>query len=228
MMGVMTEPDLGYIFYPGPSQFGEERFAVVLRPKPTNKHFDPEKVHLKVNTSLGVQVLDIRYPWRQTSKTQLCLGHIRVFDRYQKFIDVFSFGGWVEITAVTTSSSQAATDKTTCIISSPAPLLELTAGNSTAILLANEIDIQLAQLRARLNPRFPAEFDGKLAVIEPLDFYVSCLSALRKKFAYNTIYQNPTRQRFKHKLNLEIARLQHDNNWPSSIPTLAELIDQRP
>ena len=227
-MGAMTETDLGYIFYPGPSQFGEERFDVVLRHEPTKKHFDPEKVHLKVNTPRGVQVLDIHHPWRPMGKTQLCLGHIRVIDRYQKFIDVFSFGGMVEITAVTTGSSHSVTDKTTCIITSPAPLLELTAGNSTAILLANEIDVQLAQLRARLNPRFPAEFDGKLAVIEPLDFYVSCLSELRKKFAYNSIYFDPTRQRFKHKLNLEIARLQHDNNWASSIPTLAELIDQRP
>jgi hypothetical protein len=217
MMGAMTETDLGYIFYPGPSQFGEERVDVVLRREPTNKHFDPEKVHLKVNTSRGVQLLDIRHPWQPMGKMHLCLGHIRVFDRYQKFIDVFSFGGLVEITAVT--------DKTTCIITSPAPLLELTAGNSTAILLANEIDIQLAQLRARLNPRFPAEFDGKLARIKPLDFYVSCLSAVRKKFAYNTIYQDPTRQRFKHKLNLEIARLQHIDSWPSSIPTLAELIN---
>jgi len=121
----------------------------------------------------------------------------------------------------------AVSHKTTCIITSPAPLLELTAGNTTAILLANEIDILLAQLRARLNPRFPAEFDGKLAAIEPLDFYVSCLSELRKKFAYNTIYFNPTRQRFKHKLNLEIARLQHDNSWPSRIPTLVELIDTK-
>lgn len=216
-MGAMTELDLGYIFYPGPSQFGEERLDVVLRREPTNKHFDPEKVHLKVNTSRSVQVLDIHHPWQPMGKTQLCLGHIRVIDRYQKFIDVFSFGGWVEITAVS--------DKTTCIITSPTPLLELTAGNTTAILLANEIDVQLAQLRARLNPRFPAEFDGKLAVIEPLDFYISCLSELRKKFAYNSIYQDPTRQRFKHKLNLEIARLQHDNSWPSSILTLAELIE---
>lgn len=223
-MGVMAESDLGYIFYPGSSYFGEERLDVILREEPTKEHFDPEKVHLKVTTSSGIQSLDIHHPWHQLGKTHLCLGHIRVVDRYQKFIDVFSFGGWLEITAVSTSSSRATTDKTICIITSPAPLLELTAGNSTAILLANEIDVQLAQLRAQLNPRFPAEFDGKLATIEPFDFYVSCLSALRKKFAYNSIYFDPTRQRFKHKLNREIARLQHDNSWPTSIPTLAERI----
>jgi len=223
-MGAMNEPDLGYIFYPGQSHFGDERVDVILRREPTNKHFDPERIHLKVRAHRGVQSWDIRYPWRQTDETQLCTGHIRVFDRYQKFIDVFSFGGKVKITAVSTGSRTAVSHKITCIITSLAPLLELTAGNSTAILLANEIDIQLAQLRARLNPRFPAEFDGKLAGIEPLDIYVSCLSELRKKFTYNTIYFNPTRQRFKHKLNLEIARLQHDNSWPSSILTLAELI----
>jgi hypothetical protein len=219
-MGVMKEPELGYIFYPGQSQFGDERVDVVLRREPTQEHFDPERVHLKVCTSHGVQVLDIQHPWRQPGETRLCEGHIRVLDRYQKFIDVFSFGGLVKITAVT--------DKTTCIITSPAPLLELTAGNSTAILLANEIDILLARSRAQLNPRSPTEFDEKLAGIDPLPFYISCLNELRKKFVYNTIYQDPIRQRFKHKLNLEIARLQHDNSWPSSIPTLAELINIKP
>ena len=227
-MGTMNEPDLGYIFHPGQSQFGDERVDVVLRRDPTQEHFDPERVHLKVYTSHGVQVLDIRHPWRQIGETRLCEGHIRVFDRYQKFIDVFSFGGLVKITAVSTSSGTAVTDKTTCIITSPAPLLELTAGNATTILLANEIDILLARSRARLNPRFPAEFDKKLASIGPLPFYISCLNELRKKFAYNTIYQDPIRQDFKHKLNLEIARLQHENSWPSSIPTLAELLDSRP
>lgn len=216
-MGAMNKPDLGYIFHPGQSQFGDERVDVVLRREPTHEHFDPERVHLKVGTTRGVHVLDVRHPWRQTAETRLCVGHIRVFDRYQKFIDIFPFGGLVKITAVI--------DKTTCIITSPAPLLELTAGNTTAILLANEIDILLARARARLNPRFPVEFDRKLAGINPLPFYISCLNELRKKFAYNTIYHDPTRQRFKHKLNLEIVHLQHENNWPSSIPTLAELIE---
>ncbi len=216
----MAESELGYVFISGSSCFGDEQLDVFLRQEPTQEHFDPEKIHLKVSTPRGVQSLDIHHPWRQAGENRLCAGHIRVFDRYQKFIDIFSFGGRLQITAVL--------DKTTCTITSPAPLLELTAGNSTDILLANEIDILLAQQRARINPRFPAEFDGKLAVIEPWDFYVSCLSALRNKFAYNAIYSDPTRQRFKHQLNLEIARLQHENRWPSSIPTLAELIDQRP
>jgi hypothetical protein len=216
-MGAMNETDLGYIFYPGQSQFGDERLDVVLRREPTKEHFDPAKIHLQVKTPRGIQTLDIHHPWRQSGEDQLCAGHIRIFDRYQKFIDVFSFGGQVKITAVT--------DKTTCVINSPAPLLELTAGNIIDTLFANEIDILMAQLKARLNPRFPSEFDGKLAVLEPMGFYVSCLSALRKKFSYNNIYFDPTHQRFKHKLNLEIARLQHENRWPSSIPTLAEQIE---
>ena len=95
-MGARTEPDLGYMFYPGQSEFGDERFDVVLRREPTHEHFDPEKICLKVQMHRGVQVLDIQHPWRQVDEMQLCPGHIRVLDRYQKFIDVFSFGGQVQ------------------------------------------------------------------------------------------------------------------------------------
>ena len=113
-------------------------------------------------------------------------------------------------------------------VTSPAPLVELTAEDPCGLILANEIDIILAQERARLNPRFPAEFDNKVANVDPLNFYVSCLSMMRKKFADNTIYFDPTHQVFKHKIHLEIARLQQEDKWPSSIPTLAEQIENRP
>jgi hypothetical protein len=215
-MAATTQPDLGYIFYPGQSYFGEERFDVVLRREPTNEHFDPEKVHLKVKSHRNVQELDIQHPWRQQSEQPLCPGHIRIVDRFHKFIDLFSFGGSVQITAVS--------HKTTCAFTSPAPFLDMTTGHVLCILFANEVDILLAQERARLNLRFPAEFDSKLANIDPFAFYVSCLQALRKKFADNTIYSDPAHQHFRHDLNLEIARLQNENSWPSSIPPLADLL----
>jgi hypothetical protein len=215
-MAATNQPDLGYIFYPGQSYFGEQRFDVILRREPTHEHFDPEKIHLKVNSHRSVQLLDIQHPWRQTGESQLCPGHIRIIDRFHKFIDLFSFGGSVQITAVS--------HKTTCAFTSPAPFLDLTAGHTLCILFANEVDVLLAQQRARLNPRIPTEFDSKLADLDPLAFYVSCLQTLRKKFADTTIYSDPTHQHFRHDLSLEIARLQDENSWPSSIPTLAELL----
>ncbi|PID85419.1 MAG: hypothetical protein CSB13_07995 [Chloroflexi bacterium] len=224
-MGAMNKFDLGYVFYKGQSLLGEARLDVIIRREPTYEHFDPEKVRLKIKTTQGVQTLDIQHPWRQSDGMQLCPGHIRVIDRYQKFIDVFTFGGQVQITAVAASSGQTATPTTTCIITSPAPLLELTAGSPIITLFANEIDSLYARQKARLNLRFAAEFDSKLADIDPLRLYTTCLNHLRKKFADNTIYFDRTHQFFKQKLNQEVARLQQGDNWPSCIPTFADLID---
>lgn len=219
-VGAMSKPDLGYVFFPDQSCLGDGPLEVILRAEPTRAHFDPEKVHVIVSAQRGVQALDIHHPWRLANSYQLCAGHIRISDRYQKRINVFSFGGQVRITAVA--------DHTTCQFTSPAPFLELTDGCPTTLLLANEIDILLAKQRARLNPRTAGDFDAKLITVEPLQLYLCCLNTIQSIFAQDRHFSDATWQHLKHELNLEMTRLQRENNWPSNIPTLAELINSRP
>ncbi len=216
-MGAMNEPDLGYVFFSGQSCLGDGPLDVILREKPTQAHFDPEKIHVIVNAQRGVQTLDIHHPWRLGTTHQVCAGHIRISDRFQKRINVFTFGGQLRITAVA--------DHTLCQFTSPAPFLELTDGCPTTLLFANEIDILLAKERARLNPRTAGDFDAKLIAVDPLQLYICCLNTIQSTFAHDQHFSGVTWQHFKHELNLEITRLKRENNWPSSISTLAELIE---
>lgn len=210
------EKNLGYLFHHGPSHFGDGPLDVFLREEPTLAHFDPEKVHIVAAAPRGVQSLDIHHPWRLGDHFQVCAGHIKISDRVQKRINVFTFGGWVRITAVS--------DHTLCQFTSPAPFLELTDGSPVTLMLANEIDILLAQQRARLNPRTTADFDSKLILVDPMLLYLSCLQAFQHKFNRTDCFSDSTCRHFKHDLNLEIARLQRENSWPSSIPSLVELL----
>ncbi|MFO7683251.1 MAG: hypothetical protein R6X34_24725 [Chloroflexota bacterium] len=215
-MNTIIDENLGYLFHPGQSHFGDGPLDVILRDKPTREHFDPEKVHVVVGAPRGTQNLDIHHPWRLAKQYRVCAGHIRISDRYQKIVNVFSFGGQVQITAVS--------DHTTCQFTSPAPFLELTDGCPATQLLVNEIDVMLAEQRARLNPRTSADFDNKLITIEPFPLYLSVLYAIRVKITQNQCFSDSTWQHFKHVLNLEITRLQREDKWPASAPTLAELI----
>jgi hypothetical protein len=216
-MNTVSEKNLGYLFHHGPSYFGDGPFDVLLSGKPTREHFDPEKVHIIAGAPRGVQSLDIHHPWRLAKQYQVCSGHIQISDRYQKRIHVFTFGAQVRITAVT--------NHTLCQFTSPAPFLELTDGSSVTLMLANEVDILLAEQRARLNPRTPADFDSKLITIDPLLLYASCLNVIQDKFARITYIPDSTCRHFKHDLNLEITRLMRENSWPTHIPTLAECIE---
>ena len=50
MLDLSHEPDLGYIFYPyeTPDHPGHPRLDIIIHEKPTNRHFDPQKVQYKV------------------------------------------------------------------------------------------------------------------------------------------------------------------------------------
>ena len=215
-MKTITNSNLGYLFHPGQSQFGDGQLDVMLRMEPTQEHFDPERVHVVVGAPRGVQSLDIHHPWRLAKQYQVCAGHIRISDRYKKSINVFLFGGQVEITAVA--------DYTICQFTSPAPLLELTDGSTVTLMLANGVDVLLAEQRARLNLRNAGDFGSKLIAVRPFLLYTSCLNTIHAKFDHIHFLSDSIQRRFKHELKLEIARLKHENNWPSSIQTLSELV----
>jgi hypothetical protein len=211
-----TAPDLGYIFHPHGSHFGDAPLEVILRARPTGHHFDPEKIRLEVGAPRGVQMLDIHHLWRQGQEYFLCPGRIFITDRYQKCLEVFTFGGHLTI--------RPEADTTHCQFDSPAPILELTGTHTVPTLLANEVEILLAQRRAARNLRVVGEFDGLLVALEPLTFYASCLQAIQPRFAHYRHGGDPVIQHFKHLLHLEITRLHDAGLWPAEVAALEELI----
>lgn len=211
-----ADTDLGYTFHPGSSLLGDEQIDIILREKPTNVHFDPQRVQVTVRAPIEVEMLNIHHPWRFQKPVQVSPGFIRIFDRVKKEIEVFTFGGKMEVTAVA--------DYTLCQISSPAPLLELRVKDAVTTLFFDEIEIIFAEMRAKLNLHTSSKFDAKLMTIEPFLLYVVCLECTRKKLGDFHNFEDVTQNKLKHKLLEEKERLQATNEWPSDIPTLQELL----
>lgn len=210
------KPSRGYLFHPGRSCFGYEQVDVILTAKPTQEHFDPEKVHVNVGTGRSVQAVDIHHPWRAAHEYPVVAGRIILSDRVKKHVEIFTLGGRLTI------NDQP--EKTTCIFTSTTPFLDLISGHSVSTLLANEIEILLAERRAVRNFRISSEFDNLLLAIDPLLLYTCSLHIIREKFKQYPYYYDPVVQHFKHQLNQEIDRLRLDNVWPNNLPKIEELI----
>lgn len=208
--------DLGYVFHPSPSPFGSEQVEITLRAEPTHLHFDPKLAHLSVGAVMGVETISIHHPWHDAQSYQLAPGTIRVFDWKRKELEVFTFGGQVEVAS--------SPDHTTLTLTSPAPLLELADNRPLTLMFFDEIEILLAEARARLMPHATAEFEGKLLTADPFLFYVACLDAIHKKMETFHTPLEGTRQHFKHALADEIKRLQTEDKWPLFVLSLADLL----
>jgi len=206
----------GYIFHPGHSCFGYEQVDVMLAAKTTLEHFDPEKMRVNIGAGRSVQTLDIHHPWRMAHEYPVIAGRIILTDRVHKQVEVFTLGGQLTIT------SQP--EQTCCTFTSEAPFLDLVTDHSVSTLLANEIEILLAERRAARNFRLSGEFDNLLLGIPPQTLYTVCLRAINEKFKVYHGFSDPVMQHFKHQLALEIDRLHREGLWPDTLPQLEDLI----
>jgi hypothetical protein len=203
MVNATNEIDLGYVFYPPrePHDPGHPRLDIFLRPEPTYQHFDPEKVYFNVvPPNEEVQELVISYPWVRQKKYQVYPGRIFMIDRLRTTKEVFTFGADLEI-----DNNE---ERTQCIITSPAPILGLIIPHSIAVMLAEEVEILLAELRAVWAEDL-GELEKRLASAGPLSLYGACLDALSKKFEAWENQEDELAREFIHFLHVECQSL-HD------------------
>lgn len=174
-----TDIDLGYDFErrTRPGAPGGNRLTISVYGEPTRRHFDPQRVCLTVATLSGVDDLHIHHPWHGRDAYPLVAGRIRMADRNQKCVAAFSYGGHLEIVE--------GADHTHLVITSPAPVLDLTVPDRTTIpaLLAAETEVLIAQRRARWSCQYGGhDFDARLAHVDPAAFYAACIAALVERF----------------------------------------------
>jgi hypothetical protein len=136
-------------------------------------------------------------------------------DRMGKTVEAFTFGGEMKI-----SSDQ---EKTTCDITSPAPILELTGSDSLNELLTEEVEILLAGLYAAWKDD-PESMENRLQALSPLAFYAGCLFSLKGKFERYPIVEGGLMAKLAQLVRSELHSLHERQD--SSIPTkkLEELI----
>jgi hypothetical protein len=193
----------GYLYYPPvhPGEIGAPRLDICLRSTPSGEHFDPEIVSFPIVNEHGdPQKLDVYHPWDYGLEYRLTAGRLVMSDRRGKHFDAFLYGGQLSLTI------HAA--ETVCVVTSPAPILNLAPPLNAGDFLATESEIVLAERRAYWEKQ-PEEFDRRLAAAEPLELFHAILEALRAKFKQFPPTDNEILIQFVHYLNEE-SRTIHD------------------
>lgn len=213
---VFNAEELGYSFLPAaePHDIGHAQLNVVLRPAPTERHFDPEVVVCAVAVvSGGVMTLRAHHPWILDTTYRVCAGHIRLEDRKGKQVTAFTFGGELRI------DSEA--HRTLCRFISPAPILEHSRQRDTLeVLLGEEVEVLFAERRAAHNN--DDGFERRLAAADPLQLYRACLAALRDKIDRWPAWEEPIHLEFKRFLHRACAP--GSGEAPIEIPALTDLL----
>jgi hypothetical protein len=151
------------------------QLKIVLRPIPTEQHFDPEIVTCSIASASGsVEDLRVHHPWLLGKTYRVCAGHVILQDRKGRQVTAFTFGGELRI-----ESTEA---RTICRLLSPVSILDYSQPDSMAHLLGEEVEILLAERRAAWLHN-PAALDRRLAEADPHSLYLACIAALREKFA---------------------------------------------
>ena len=169
--------EIGYWFesFNVPHLPGHPKMQVVIFAQPTHQHYDPESIEVPIVKDNRLTIRRIHHLAPQSETVHVCAGTIIVRDRVNKEVEVFSLGGEMTV------ASQF--DHTVCTYTSPAPIFDLLSDCSLDTLLAEEIEILLAQRRAAWACQ-PAKFDARLAQAEPQALFIACLKVLHKRYAH--------------------------------------------
>jgi hypothetical protein len=202
------ESTLGYRFERPVSSCapGSSRFEVYINENPTEKPFDPEKLHLHVRSKTGViESLTIRHPWFFEHTYQVLAGSIELTDRHGEEVEAFTFGGSLKIESHDTL--------TVCILESPAPILKISLEDPILMMFIEEIEIVFAKQRASLLSQ-PHTYEDQLMKADPFTLYQVTLNALIDEFEHLHHRENLHINEFLNFLHAERKRIKGEGNAP--------------
>lgn len=209
----------GYCLEPKfhPRGIGFSGLLVAIRPRPTEAHYDPESVQLRLRDANGSAQwvsLSQRPSFRQPAR--VCAGHITLGDRREKKVEFFTFGG--EIRAVLDDAT------TVYAIRSPVPILGITPPslNTVAEKLALKAETALARGDACWG-RNRQGFLQRLGEVDPMALYAAILEGIlcREDMPPVLCARNQTLEQAARR---EQAWLQGTGQWSAEVPSLAALL----
>jgi hypothetical protein len=153
----------------------------------------------------------LSHPWNRPAQEQVCTGNIALRLKQDEKIIAFTFGGQLQV--------QSQSDKTVFILTSPAPILRYEGFNQISTILADEVNILLAEKRVREISDLDA-YKKRLVCTNPLLLYCTCLKELRDKFTHYVHPDTPSQQSFSNFITSEIETLQSEGLWPNRVPDL--------
>lgn len=195
--------ELGYVLYPRrrPTEPGYPRLDVVLRAIPSEEHFDPIQVLLTaLDPVRGVTQLTLEHPWPRAETYLVCAGPVDLIDRKGKHLDLFTFGGSLQI--------EPEEEHTLLVFTSPAPIL-LTTESPLDRLLVEEAEILLAERQAAREVT-PGVYDQHLQDAPPLELYHAMLAAIQERYRHLPPSDNEVILKFKHILREERAATEEE------------------
>jgi hypothetical protein len=213
----------GYYLLPKshPDSPGYTGLLVAIRKKPTEKHFDPQTMRLRLRgeynqakwTTLGLHS-PVELPIK--ASMHVCPGEVILRDRIDKRADFFTFGGSLEAVSVPGEAVYS--------LRSPAPVLQLTDDlESVPDQLASETEALIGELQVR----WGADEEGfarRLAQVDPLQFYLATLQAILARYERDHHVLEETFHEFYLALRNEKRRLVERRQWPAALPTLEEIL----
>jgi hypothetical protein len=214
--------NLGYFALPLRHQrcVGHIGLLTLLRREPAERvvDFDPQAIHLRLLN------WDSKAHWTTFKATTpfpmsrvICPGSLTIQDWNGQRATFFVFGGSMEALDVSP-------DEKVYSIRSPAPVLELTAAEST---IADQLAIEVEALWAELQISWGMDdeaFWRQLTRIDSFRLFVAISQAILNHYEQMPdLYTSQNRQALYHALQLEKSWLQQAGQWPDPVPSLDEL-----
>ncbi len=210
--------NLGYLLFTPPHARspGFTKLCLAIRPRPTERHFDPESIQLPLCQADGtISLVELGPNPDLDSPTRLGPGRIIAHDRFDKAVEFFSFGAQLQITV--------AAEGTFYIFSSPAPLLQL---NRDLMSLPDQLAAEAEARLGMLRPRWGTDdrgFIAQLASAPPLPLYAALLAAILARFEPSRSLRTSFSS-FYHLLQEEREWLTSIAAWPESHFELENLL----
>lgn len=209
----------GYFYFPSRYQppLGHASMDVYLSSPRSDWYFDTQFATFTVTDGDAIWQESIHHPWTHSHQhLRVLFGRFYLVAHNGELVEGCTLGGDLEIVDHG--------EHTSCHLTSPAPIFDMENANGLMVLLEPEIEAELARLRAEWTGS-DAEFDRRLANLDPALLFVSSLS-----FIDSYLHSQPQAtaddqvMQERSAVHRAIHTLQDAGEWPSSIPTLRELI----
>jgi len=212
----------GYYLLPKPHPHspGYTGLLVAIRKEPTERHFDPQTLRLRLRDKHDMakwNTLWLHSPLELPIEASMhvCPGEVMLRDRTEKRVDFFVFGGSLEAVSVP--------GETVYSLRSPAPILKVTEDlESTPDRLASETEALISELEVRWGSDEKG-FARRLAQVDPLQFYLATLGTVLAHYEQDRALQEASPE-FYLALGSERGWLTKRGQWPATPPRLEELL----
>ena len=185
MTSVLYEmEDWGYYLLPQAHSHspGYTGLRIAIRSSPTQLHFDPESIRLRLRDKTGSAnwtTLELESPDRGT--LHVCPGRVIVRDRLDKRVHFFTFGGSLDV--------GFAPGVIVYSLLSPAPILELTEPEES---IPDQLACETEGLMGELQVSWGSNDEGfvrRLAQVDSLQFYLASLHSILLRYSQSQALQ---------------------------------------